>query len=158
MKQLLLMLCMITIITGCSKDDDKPAYSEKQQKALNVFKGTFADYQYSNLGGNEILGDPDKIIFGVQYPEPKELRTDDYMDGSKYMGDAHGECVYQKYVVNEYENIECYYKVAYDASALTLYRKSNKEQYHHYTLFIDSETEFRLFQRGISLPYIFKKQ
>lgn len=158
MKQLLFMLCTTILITGCSKEDDIQVYSEKQQKALNVFKGIFADYQYSNLGGNEILGDPDIIIFETQYTEPKELRVDDYIDGSKYVGEAHGECVYKKYVVNEYENIECYYKVAYDASALTLYRKSDKGQYHHCTLFIDSETEFRLFQNGIPLPYIFKKQ
>lgn len=153
-----LMLCLVALITGCSKDDDAPVYSEKQQKALSVFNGTFADYQYSNLSGNNILPEPDQIVFSTQYPEPVELRVDDYMDGSKYMGEAHGECIYKQYVVNKYENVECYYKVAYDASALTLYRKSNKEMYHNYTLSIDSETEFKLYQSGLSLPYIFKKQ
>ena len=161
MKKILLMLCLVALITGCSKDDETSAYSEKQQKALSVFNGSFADYQYSNLGsqsGSNLLGDPDIINFGTQYDEPLELRVDDYMNGSKCMGEAHGECLYRKFVVNEYEDIACYYKVAYDASALTLYRKSNKEQYHHYTLSIDSPTEFKLYQKGLSLPYIFKKQ
>jgi hypothetical protein len=154
-------LCLMVLLSGCSNDDETAAYSEKQQKALSVFNGSFADYQYSNLGsqpGSNLLGDPDIINFGIQYNEPLELRADDYMDGSKYMGEAHGECVYRKFVVDEYEDIPCYYKVSYDALALTLYRKSNKEQYHHYTLFIDSSTEFRLYQSGLSLPFIFKKQ
>lgn len=154
-------LCLMLLLSGCSNDDETAAYSEKQQKALSVFTGSFADYQYSNLGsqpGSNLLGDPDIINFGIQYNEPLELRADDYMDGSKYMGEAHGECVYRKFLVDEYEDISCYYKVSYDALALTLYRKSNKEQYHHYTLFIDSSTEFRLYQSGLSLPFIFKKQ
>jgi hypothetical protein len=159
----LVTLCLVAWIIGCDIGDDNPVYSEKQQKALAVFNGTFADYQYSNLGDYELSHlqpDPDQIVFKTQYSEPMELRADDYMNGSKYMGEAHGECTYKKmpHKGAAYENIECYFKVAYDASALTLYRKSNKEMYHTYTLFIDSNTEFRLYQTGLSLPYIFKKQ
>ena len=160
MKKLFLPLFLIlAILSSCSKDDIESPYSEKQQKALSVFKGTFADYQYSNLG-NELLGDPDIIVFGVQYEKPIELRVDDFMDGSQYMGEAHGECVYKKKPLDEYpyEEIECYYKVSYDAEALTLYRKLDMKMYHHYTLFIDSPNEFRLYESGLSLPYIFKKQ
>lgn len=147
----ILLLCLVALITGCSGDDNDPAYSEKQQNALAVFNGTFADHQYSNIDGNDILPDPDMFIFGKQYSEPLELNAH---------SEAHGECTYKKmpYKGAAYENIECYYKVAYDASALTLYKKSDKEIYHTYTLLIDSKTEFRLFQTGISLPYIFKKQ
>lgn len=158
MKKIILFAILTVISSGCSKDVDE-IYSDKQQKALSVFNGTFEDYKYSNLG-NEILGDPDMIVFGIQYSEPLELRNDDFMNGSNYMGEAHGECVYRKKLLQEepYTEIECYYNVSYDATAFTLYRKSDKEIYHHYKLFIQNPTEFKLYQSGLSLPYIFKKQ
>lgn len=152
----IIVIALQFILCGCSKDDEQP-YTEKQQKALSVFNGTFADYQYSNLS-NELLGDPDIIEFGVQYNEPIELRVEDFMDGYKYMGEAHGECVYKKKPLDEYESVDCFYKVSYDANALTLYRKSNKEIYRNYSLFIESQNGFRLYETGLSLPYIFKKQ
>lgn len=160
MKKILLPLMLsLFVLSGCSKDDEESVYSDKQQKALSVFNGTFSDYQYSNLG-NALLGEPDMIVFGAQYPSPIELRIDDFMDGSTYMGEAHGECTYKKKLIQEepYEDIECYYEVSYDAEALTLYRKSDKEIYHHYALIIESPTEFKIYQSGLSLPYIFKKQ
>ena len=151
----------IVAFVSCSNDSDdmNSAYSQQQQKVQAMFNGSFADYQYSKLG-NPLLGDPDMIVFKKNYPEPVELRVDDYLNGSKYMGEAHGECIYRKKPLNTdpYSDIECYYKIAYDGTALTLYKKSDKEIYHHYNMIIESSIEFKLYQSGLSLPYIFKKQ
>ena len=160
MKKIFILSLAILSFISCSKDsDDSTAYSEKQQKAQAMFNGTFADYQYSNLG-NSLMGDPDLIVFTISYPEPIELRKDDYLEGSKYMGEAHGECTYKKKDLDDepYTDIECYYKIAYDGTALTLYKRSDKEIYHHYNMTVESSTEFHLYQSGLPLPYIFKKQ
>lgn len=161
MRTILFMLCLVALITGCSKGEEVSPYSEKQLKALAVFHGTFADYQFSNLGESNLshlLPDPDLIVFGTQYDEPVTLSVSDYMDGEKYQGEAHGICVYKQMVVDTYSNIECYYKVSYDAQALTLYKKSDYSLWRHYTMIIESQTEFKLYSKNISLPYLFKKQ
>lgn len=160
MKKVLFLAIAMLACVACSKDDDgDAAYSEQQQKVQAMFNGTYADYQYSNLS-NSILGDPDLIVFTKSYPEPIELRVDDYLNGSKYMGEAHGECTYKKKLLDDrpYTDTECYYKIGYDGKSLTLYNVTDKEIYHHYTMNVVSNTEFRLYQSGLSLPFIFKKQ
>lgn len=159
MKKFLLVAMAVFAVVACSKDDEDSAYSEQQSKVQAMFTGTYADYQYSNLN-NPILGDPDLIVFTKSYPEPVELTKEDYLNGSKYMGEAHGECVYKKKLLNDrpYTDIECYYGIGYDGKSLTLYNVSDKEIYHHYTMNVVSNSEFRLYQSGLSLPYIFKKQ
>ena len=76
------------------------------------------------------------------------------------MGEAHGECTYKSKLLNDqpYNEIDCYYNIGYEGTYLTLYKKSDKEIYHHYRMDVVSATEFRLYQSGLSLPYIFKKQ
>lgn len=160
MKKIIFLTLVMFAFASCSKDEDgNAAYSVQQQKVQAMFNGTYADYQYSNLN-NSILGDPDLIVFTKSYPTPVELRTDDYLNGSKYMGEAHGECTYKKKLLEDqpYTDVECYYNIGYEGTYLTLYKKSDKEIYHHYTMNVVSDTEFRLYQSGLSLPFIFKKQ
>lgn len=161
MRNILFMLCLVALITGCSKDEDINPYSEKQQKALAIFHGTFADYQFSNLGESSLSHlqpDPDLIIFGEQYDQPLTLSVPDYMDGEKYQGEAHGVCTYKQIVIDTYNEVECYYKVSYDAQALTLYKKSDYSLWKYYSMLIESPTEFKLKSKNLTLPYIFKKQ
>ena len=98
------------------------------------------------------------IVFGEQYTEPLKLTIPDYMDGEKYQGEAHGVCVYKQMIVDTYNDIECYYKISYDAQALTLYKKADYSLWRHCSMIIVSPTEFKLYQTNITLPFIFKKQ
>ena len=46
------LLACVVAFAGCSKDEDPGrSYTEQQEKALSVFNGTWADTQFSNLGG-----------------------------------------------------------------------------------------------------------
>ena len=69
MKKLFFFFFAISLLAGCSKDEETGiTYTEQQQKALSVFNGTWADIQFSNLGnypGSELQPNPDKIIFGT---------------------------------------------------------------------------------------------
>lgn len=156
---LLSLACCMLAFTGCSKDDSpKNPYSDKQQKALAIFSGTWADIQFSNLGsypGAHLQPNPDKIIFESQYDKPLEIYKDDYINGNTLLFSAFGELVYHN---EEYEDVSCYYWLSESATELRLYRKDTKVLYNKYGLSIKDETKFNLQDSNITLPYIFVKQ
>lgn len=82
-KIILLSLIALIMLSGCSKEDEpKTSYTEQQEKAFAIFKGTWADIQFSNIGEGALAHlqpDPDKIVFGIHYSEPIKVYKDDYM-------------------------------------------------------------------------------
>ena len=164
MKKILFCLIALIMLAGCSKEDEPQIfYTEKQEKAFAIFKGTWADIQFSNIGEGalgHLQPDPDKIVFGIHYSEPIKVYKDDYMEGKIWLFDKQGECTYYNmpYLNAEYEIIECFYEISRDADSFRLYRKANNSLYQKYDLSIKSETKFYLHDRELSLPYIFVKQ
>lgn len=150
---------------ACSSDDEPEAshYTEKQQKVFAIFNGTWCDYQFSNLGGGplaDLQPDPDKIVFGSHYDVEKEIKESSYIDGETTAFTAQGECTYYSvaYKGEPYEAVKCYYNVAPSATILSLWNVEENKMFHTYDLKVVTETEFNLYQSGITLPYIFKKQ
>lgn len=159
MKKLFFILLAISLLAGCSKDEEAGiTYTEQQQKALAVFNGTWADIQFSNLGnypGSELQPNPDKIIFGTQNNNPVEIYEDDYINGKTLLFSSFGELVYHS---EGYEDVPCFYWVSKTADELRLYRKATKKLYKRFELSIKSDTKMNLHDPNISLPYIFVKQ
>jgi hypothetical protein len=155
---------MATLFVGCSKNDEPEVfYTEKQEKVFVIFKGIWADIQFSNIGQGQLahlLPEPDKIIFGNHLKEPIKVYKDDYMDDKVWLFDNQGECTYYNmpYKDAEYEIVECFYEVSKDADYFRLYRKDNNSLYGKYELSVKSETKFNLHDKDLSLPYIFVKQ
>ena len=166
MKKVLFALAValcLPLLSGCGSDEPEAShYSEKQQKVFAMFSGTWADYQFSNLGGYlpELHPDPDKIVFGSHYSAPKEIKKTSYIDGEAVVFDAQGECVYSSvaYKGQPYESTKCYYNVSPSATILSLWDVENNRMFEVYDLKVISETEFYLYDSGITLPYIFKRQ
>lgn len=167
MKKLLLCALLPSVpLCGCSSDDEPNGgsnYTEKQEKVFAIFNGTWADYQFSNLGsypGANLQPEPDKIVFGSHYSTEKEIKKSSYIDGETTAFYAQGECTYYSvaYKGQPYEAVKCYYNVAPSATILSLWEVEDNTMFHVYDLKVVSETEFNLYQSGITLPYIFKKQ
>lgn len=162
-----LFIFAVLLLTACSKNDPEvSAYSTSQQKAFAIFKGTFADIQFSNLSGGSLaqyLPDPEKIEFGTNYATPVSFYKDDYMKGKVLLLEAQGECNYYNYNYSTkgYDIISCYYYVTPDADKFYLYYKggsNDKGLYNSYGLSIKSETKMNLQDADLTLPYIFVKQ
>lgn len=140
---------------GCGSDDEPEAlYTDAQKEALAMFTGTWADYQFSNLGSYEgayLQPDPDKIVFTLQYEKPEAISP---------TYEAQGLCTYyaMPYKGASYEATRCYYNVSPSATVLSLWSVEDNAMFHVYDLKIKSPTEFYLYQSGITLPYIFRKQ
>ena len=162
-----LFIFAVLLLTACSTNDPEVStYSTSQQKAFAIFKGTFADIQFSNLSGGSLaqyLPDPDKIVFGTNYTTPVSYYKDDYMNGKVKLFDAQGECSYYSYNYSTkgYDIISCYYCVTTNADKFYLYYKggsNDKGLYNSYDLSIKSETQMYLQDADLTLPYIFVKQ
>lgn len=165
MKKFIFPILLTFALCACSSDDEPETshYTEKQQKVFAIFNGTWADYQFSNLGtypGANLQPEPDKIVFGTHYSVEKEIKTSSYIDGERTAFSAQGECIYYSvaYKGQPYDAVKCYYNVAPSATILSLWDVEENKMFHTYDLKVISETEFNLYQSGITLPYIFKKQ
>lgn len=159
------LLLPALLLWGCSSDDEPNGshYTEKQEKVFAIFNGTWADYQFSNLGtypGANLQPEPDKIVFGSHYSTEKDIKQSSYIDGETTAFTAQGECTYYSvaYKGQPYDAVKCYYNVAPSATILSLWNIEENRMFHTYDLKVVNETEFNLYQSGITLPYIFKKQ
>lgn len=159
------LLLPALFLCGCSSDDEpaKSNYSEKQEKVFAIFNGTWKDYQFSNLGsypGANLQPDPDMIIFGSHFSKEIDIKNSSYIDGETVAFTAQGECTYYSvaYKGQPYEAVKCYYNVAPSATILSLWNIEANRMFNTYDLKVVSETEFNLYESGITLPFVFKKQ
>ena len=162
-KFLLTAIAIIGVVlafVACSNDEpnEQSTYTEKQQKVFALFKGTWADYQFSNLGGG--IGDPDLIVFGQHYTSPIKKAEKDYLDGEIEKYEAQGECTYRNYNygTKTYDDTHCFYYVNASATYLALYDRATNERFKGFDMHINSETSIRLHDKNLSLPYVFQKQ
>lgn len=158
MKKLILLITIISLI-GCSSDSDDNGInlSDKQKTALAVFKGSWADVQFSNLNSGQLAylqPDPDRIVFTKHYQSPIGInaRTSTF--------NAHGECSYLNVSQEDgvYEIDDCFYSVSEDGEHLSLYNTKDNSLLQTYELTIKSNQKFNLHDKRISLPYVFDKQ
>lgn len=152
-------LLFLLIFCACEKQESSP-YSDLQRKAFEVFTGTFADVEYSNLGTGPLsylMPDPDLIIFEKHYSAPKSFYTDDYMQGKTLLFSTQGECTYWSNIIgSEPQKHECYYYVSPDADFLSLYyRAGDMGRYFMRYMQIKSKTEFHLWAGTSMNPYRF---
>ena len=148
---------LLTAFSGCKKNEPNSPYTEQQRKAFAIFKGVWADYQYSHLGGG--VFEPDYIVFGSHFEEPKKVMESSYMNGETVAYEAQGECVYRDYYVgtNSYEETHCHYNVSPKADYLELYEISTGNRYKRFYMDIKNETTITLQSPDMTLPYVFKK-
>lgn len=161
---MLALVAMAGTFSGCSKGDEPTSvYTERQQKVFALFSGTWADYQFSNLGKGEFAKyqpNPDLIVFGQHFSMPVKKTEKNYMDGGVELYEAQGECVYKDYNLfsNSYDETPCYYYVHGRADYLALYEKATNQRFKGFDMYVNSETSIRLHDKNLSLPYIFQKQ
>lgn len=156
---------MVFAFYACSGDEpsEHSTYTEKQQKVFALFNGTWADYQFSNLGEGEFAKfqpDPDLIVFGQHYASPIKKTEKDYLNGEIEKYEAQGECTYRNYNygTKTYDDTHCFYYVNASATYLALYNKATNERFKGFDMHINSETSIRLHDKNLSLPYVFQKQ
>lgn len=161
-KQLLMLVALLGMacaFSGCSKNDEPTSvYTERQQKVFALFSGTWADYQFSKLGGG--VFEPDYIVFGQHFSKPIKKTEKSYMDGEVELYEAQGECVYRDYnhSSKSYDETPCYYYVNGRADYLALYEKATNRRFKGFDMHVNSETSIRLHDKNLSLPYVFQKQ
>lgn len=161
-KQLLMLVALLGMacaFSGCSKNDEPTSvYTERQQKVFALFSGTWADYQFSKLGGG--VFEPDYIVFGQHFSKPIKKTEKSYMDGEVELYEAQGECVYRDYnhSSKSYDETPCYYYVNGRADYLALYEKATNKRFKGFDMHVNSETSIRLHDKNLTLPYVFQKQ
>lgn len=160
MKNLLSVLFFLSfVLISCSSDnDDTNPYSEKQQQALTIMKGSFEDTSFET--GNS---GPTSITFGSQYAQNVDIYKDGLSGIDNLLIRAQGECVWhQRYLSSQYnEDVNCYYEVSSDASYFILVYKGgskDKSLYQRFDLKILNQNGFTLKDKDLSLPYNFVKK
>lgn len=149
MKQffLLMVFLPIFIITSCSSDEDKRIqFSEKQQKILAVFHGTF---KYDNKLGDVIIWS-EVIEFTEQYAEPKIFTHEDYLNGEVQDAEVHGKCFYTNSLGDKEAK---FYYISPDGTTVRLYNDNNGNPYgisNKYFLKVTDVNSFTLLDAKLS--------
>lgn len=146
-KNVLLFAAAITILCiSCSKDTEtdnhtsQHNFSDKQEKALALFKGKWKLNKY-NINR--------QMIFGEQADTNVVVWEDDYFNGiqEKYQYQGYVTCI----KINDDGDTDTYlnktyqYYVNHDATYFYLYNPETETRYGKYKLTINSATEYKLY-------------
>lgn len=150
MKQFLFLMVFLPvfIITSCSSDEDNGIqYSEKQQKILDVFHGSF---RYDNKLGNVIIWS-EIIEFTEQYPKPKIFTHEDYLNDEVQDAEVHGKCFYTNSLGDRESK---FYYISTDGTTVKLYGDKDNKPYwmsNKYILKVTDVNSFTLLDTKLSL-------